>query len=378
MGVATSTGVPRVRLVSLDALRGFDMFWIMGADALGGIAAAMTNGQTGWTRHVAEHLEHVPWAGFHFYDLIFPLFLFIAGVSLVYSLGRAVEEKGRGEAMVRLFQRGLLLYLLGVLYYGGISKGLDAVRWMGVLQRIAIGYVGAGLCFIHLRARGCAVAWVALMVGYWALLRYVPVPGVGAGNFEEGKNLANWIDSQWLPGRKWDGDHDPEGLLSSMTAVASCLLGTFAGRWMRSPRGQGTSLKATGLVGAGLLMLALGWAWSFEFPIIKKIWTSSFVLVAGGWSCLLFALFHWIIDVRGWSGWCRPLVWVGMNPIAVYLAGRLVDFDLLSQRLVGGPVQRMLNGVWPHLGALVVALVGMGFCFLLAWALDRRKLYLRL
>ncbi len=377
MAETPSGGTGRTRLTSLDALRGFDMFWIMGADALGGVAAAMVKDRAEWVRHLADQLEHVPWEGFRFYDLIFPLFVFIAGVSLILSLGRLEREKGKDEALIRLVKRAFLIYLLGVLYYGGWSKGWDQVRWMGVLQRIAISYLGAGFCVIFFKARTCAFITGGLLIGYWALMCFVPVPEFGAGNFDEGKNLANWIDLKFLPGRKWDGTHDPEGLLSNLAAVATCLLGTFAGRWLvRTDKAPAS--KSAGLAVAGVVLLALGFAWSFQFPIIKKIWTSSYVLVAGGWSCLLLALFHWVIDVRGWSGWCRPFVWVGLNPISVYLAANLVSMDNLARRVAGGPLASGLNGWMPHLGDMVLALVGIGWCFLLAWFLDRRKLYIRL
>lgn len=376
--VETSTDAAKpARLMSLDALRGFDMMWIMGADALGGVALAMTEGRNDWVRHLADQLEHVPWEGFHFYDLIFPLFVFIAGVSMVFSVGRTEREKGKDEAFVRLLKRSFLIFLLGVLYYEGWSKGWDQVRWMGVLQRIAISYLGAGFCFIFLKPRTCVAVTVGLLLGYWGLLALVPVPGVGAGNFEEGKNLANWIDREFLPGRKWYGTYDPEGLLSNLPAIATCLLGTFAGRWLqRADRSGGQ--KVVGLAVAGAVMLGLGYAWWPLFPVIKKLWTSSYVLVAGGWSCLLLALFLWLVDVRGWKTWCQPFVWVGLNPIAVYLAANVVNFDNLAQRIAGGQVAGGLNAAVPHLGDLLLAVVGIGWGFLLAWFLNRRKLYLRI
>lgn len=376
--VETSTDAAKpARLMSLDALRGFDMMWIMGADALGGVALAMTEGRNDWVRHLADQLEHVPWEGFHFYDLIFPLFVFIAGVSMVFSVGRTEREKGKDEAFVRLLKRSFLIFLLGVLYYEGWSKGWDQVRWMGVLQRIAISYLGAGFCFIFLKPRTCVAVTVGLLLGYWGLLALVPVPGVGAGNFEEGKNLVNWIDREFLPGRKWDGTHDPEGLLSNLPAIATCLLGTFAGRWLQRGDKSGGQ-KAGALALAGLVLLGLGYAWWPLFPVIKKLWTSSYVLVAGGWSCLLLALFLWVIDVRGWKAWCRPFVWVGLNPIAVYLAANVVSFDNLARRVAGGQVAGGLNAAVPHLGDLLLAVVGIGWGFLLAWFLNRRKLYLRI
>lgn len=178
------------RLVSLDVLRGFDMFWILGMEAVG--AAFYQASQAPWAHFIAEQLDHAAWAGFRFLDLIFPLFVFISGVSLVYSTDKNVAVSGRRGAVLKLLKRALLLYVLGLLCYGGFSKGIDAVRWLGVLQRLALCGLGAGLAYLFLRERGRAILTVGLLLGYWALLALVPVPGVGAGDFAEGRNLTNW------------------------------------------------------------------------------------------------------------------------------------------------------------------------------------------
>ena len=197
------------RLLSLDALRGFDMFWIMGADSLGGALAGMASGPV--THALAEQLDHVAWEGFRFYDLIFPLFVFIAGVSLVFSLGKIVPRYGKDAAFTRLAKRALLLYLLGIFTYGGFSTPFDQIRLLGVLQRIAICYAVTGFLFIFFRPRTLVAVALAILLGYWALLALVPAPGQPAVSFAEGKNIVNWFDSRYLPLRKWDGDHDPEG-----------------------------------------------------------------------------------------------------------------------------------------------------------------------
>jgi predicted acyltransferase len=386
---------PTARLESLDALRGFDMFWIMGADAFGGaLAKAAGLGSEhapaslgGKLFHwFAEQMEHVPWEGFHFYDLIFPLFVFIAGVSGVFSLGKTVEAKGKDAAFVRLFQRSFLLYLLGIFYYGGVGGGWEMVRYVGVLQRIALCYFFAGFLFIYFRPRTLLIVLGALLLGYWALLALVPVPGVGAGNFEEGKNLTNWLDKVLLPGRRWDGDHDPEGLLSTLPAIGSCLLGIFAGLLLQDET-KTPPRKAALLAGAGLALLAAGHLWGLGFPIIKKLWTSSYVLVAGGWSALLLAAFYYVIDIRGWRRWCRPFVWIGLNAITVYLASNLISFSALTQRFTGllataGQPAYGLNAwldAWHPGGAeTLVALLSVLWLVVLAWAMHRRRLYLRL
>jgi len=272
------------RLLSLDALRGFDMFWIVGAEELvRGLEKISGDGLIGL---IAKQLHHKAWAGFHFEDLIFPLFVFIAGVSLVFSLEKTLRQADRRTATLRILRRSALLYFLGILYYGGFSSSLEDIRLLGVLQRIALCYLVSGLLFCYLKPRALMGVCVGLLVGYWALMSFVPVPGFGAGNFAEGAKLANYVDQQYLPLRKHDGDHDPEGLLSTLPAIASCLLGVFAGRLLKNPT-LNDRKKVLQLIAGGLACLAVGWAWHFNFPVIKKIWSSSFVLVAGGYSYLL-------------------------------------------------------------------------------------------
>ncbi len=376
-GLASGHAVPAAEgVMSVDALRGFDMMWIVGADALGHALHGFGGG--GFLTSVALQLDHAPWAGFRFYDLIFPLFVFLIGVSIPFSLGRLVEGGGRGAAMQRIIRRTLLLYLLGLFYYWGMAKGFDQIRWLGVLQRLALCYGFAGLMYVYLRPRGLAGAGVALLAGYWALLTFVPVPGVGPGDYSEGRNLTNWFDKQFLPGFKWDGDHDPEGILSTLPAVASCLLGVFAGNLLK----DGTVApgdKVRRLLIAGVVLLAAGYLWGMRFPIIKKLWTSSFVLVAGGWSALLLAAFYWAIDLRGWRAWAVPFTWIGTNALTIYIVSRLVDFNEVSSRLVGGEIASWLDAhIAPHSSGLVLALTGLALSFLLCRFLYRRQVFLRL
>jgi len=374
------TSGARTRLVSIDALRGFDMLWIMGGDSIGGATAAAL-GEHHW---LAQQLEHVPWEGFRFYDLIFPTFVFLAGVSAVFSLGRIREEHGKDAALVRLIQRSFMIYVLGLFYYGLWSKGFDQIRWMGVLQRIALSYFGAGFFFIFYSTRTLVAVTATLLVGYWAALTFIPVPGFGAGDLAEGHNLTNWFDSRFLPGFKWDKTHDPEGILSTFPAIATGLLGVFAGLVLRDEERR-PSAKTLWLLGYGAALLTAGYAFSWVHPVIKKLWTSSYVLVAAGWSTLALALFYVVIDVQNWRRWCAPLVWVGLNPITIYMACNLIKFDPLAARLVGGPTQTGDLTVWhgvgawnPGWGALLVAVLGIGWGFWLAWLLHRRRIYLRL
>jgi predicted acyltransferase len=383
------------RLVSLDALRGFDMFWIVGGEGL--VHALPKISASPVVSLIDEQMDHKPWQGFAFYDLIFPLFVFIVGVSLVFSLGKTIAQEGRGAALRRLARRTLVLFILGVISYGGFDKTFEDIRLLGVLQRIALCYFFAGLAYCFLTTRGQVLLCASLLVGYWALLTFVPVPGVGAGNFDEGKNLANYLDRLYLPLRNWDGDHDPEGLLSTLPAIATCLLGVFAGTLLKSAS-LASWKKVLWLTAGGLVLTSLGWLWDAQlpvvnkiwtkyvdlglpalswdahFPVIKKIWTSSYVLVAGGYSCLLLAAFYLVIDVWKLQAWAQPFVWIGMNAITIYMAYHLVPFDKIAERFVGGDVNRLLGDYGP----LVHASVVMALTFALCYFLYRRKIFLRL
>jgi predicted acyltransferase len=383
------------RLMSLDALRGFDMFWIVGAEEL--VAGLRKVSDSRLVQGVADQLEHVKWEGFHFEDLIFPMFVFIAGVSLVFSLSRTIEQEGRSRAVWHILRRAVLLYLLGVFSYGGFAGTFEHIRLLGVLQRIALAYLFAGLIFCFFDWRG-RLAWcLVFLIGYWALLEYVPAPvdapqdatknevadkptKVSTSDedvpekFAEGRNLTNWIDKHYLPLRKWDGDHDPEGLLSTIPAIANCLIGVFAGMLLRdSTRDNRT--KVAYLAIAGAAMAAAGWLWSLDFPVIKKIWTSSFVLVACGYSCLLLAAFHLVIEVFGWRKWAMPFVWIGANSITIYMIHNLVDIPKIAHRFIGGELSKDVFGRY---GDLATALVGIAITLAICGFLYRRKIFLRL
>jgi len=373
-GTKTEASSSGHRLESLDALRGFDMFWITGGGLLG--AALRKWGEGTVPESIGKQMVHVAWEGFHFEDLIFPMFVFIAGASIVFSVPKMIERSGTAGAIRRILVRTFILFLLGVFYSGGLARGVEEVRWMGVLQRIALAYCGGSLLFIWLKPRGLIAACITLLLGYWALLKFVPVPGFGAGDYAEGHNLTNYLDKMYLAGRRYDGDHDPEGILSTLPAIASCLLGIFGGLWLQSGASKGR--KVLGLAIAGGVALCLGWAWAPFFPVIKKLWTSSFVLVAAGWSALALSLFYWLIEVRGWRRWATPFVWIGLNPITIYIAGNVIEWPKVAARITGGDLQKWLNeSVHIAAGDLLTAIIAVSFSFLLAWFLHRRRIYLR-
>ena len=263
--------------------------------------------------------------------------------------------------------------MIGIISYGGLSSSVEKIRLLGVLQRIALCYLFAGLAFCFLKTRGQVILCAALLVGYWALMTFVPVPGVGAGSFWEGKNLANYLDEQYLPWRKWDGTHDPEGLLSTLPAIATCLLGVFAGTLLKNAS-VSDAKKVLWLTGGGITLAVLGWLWDEQFPVIKKIWTSSYVLVAGGYSCLLLAAFFLVVDVWKFQKWAQPFIWIGVNPLTIYMAHNLIDFNAIARRFVGGDVNQLLG----RYGQLAIASVVVAMSLWLCYFLYRRKIFLRL
>lgn len=415
------------RLMSLDALRGFDMFWIIGAESLVWALNRMTPSKP--VQFLTRQLEHVEWEGFRFYDLIFPLFVFIAGVSLVFSLNRITAQAGRGTAVKRVIRRSILLFVLGIIYYGGLSSAWPDIRLMGVLNRIALAYLFSGLLYCFLKPRALAIVAVLILLGYWAALALIPVRDIrldkqylaslaeqsgdsrGAallrepgnpsaiknsaawatavrlfnnttnrvtGRFEKGLNLANHFDFKYLPGRKYDVFYDPEGILSTFPAVVTCLLGVFAGLLL-SDSAVNSLRKVTLLIACGVGATLLGWMWNPLFPVIKKIWTSSYVLVAGGYSAVLLGLFYLVVDVLKLQGWCQPFVWIGMNSITVYMAANFIGgFRRLASRLVGGDVQMYLNEhVLRGTGDMLVSIVGLLLMFWFVNFLYRKRIFLR-
>ena len=379
---AAAAPVPR-RLVSLDALRGLSFVGILGGDAIARSLGEMSDGKgdvlSSVGAFISSQFSHVEWEGFCFYDLIFPLFVFITGVSIVFSVGQQLKREGSRAAHLRVLRRSVLLFALGVLYYGGMSNHWPDIRLVGVLQRIAVCYLFASLLFLNFQLRGLIAAFVLLLGGYWALMTFVPVPGIGAGSFVMDANLANWIDFNFLPGMKWDVTRDPEGLLSTIPAIGSCLLGVFAGLVLGERRLEPRQ-KSLRLVGAGLVMMAAGYLWALQFPVIKQIWTSSFVLVAGGWSAVLLGVFHQLIDVWGWRKWSTVLVWIGSNAIVLYMLGNVMNYyETFATRFVGGDVADFLDRyMTPGTGHLFAAAGGLATAITVASYLYRHKIFVRI
>lgn len=361
------------RLYSLDALRGFDMFWIMGAEEIFHSLARIT-GLPLWIT-ISEQLTHPDWNGFHFYDLIFPLFLFLAGVATPYSVGRELEKgKSRKALLVRVIKRGLILVLLGIVYNNGLRlrESFDAYRFCSVLARIGLAYMFANIIYLYTRRTGQMIWFGALLIGYWLLLKFTAAPGYPAGDLSMEGNFASYIDRSILPGRLYLKIHDPEGLVSLIPSVGTALLGIMTGTLLRNGT-ESKQKKALYMAVAGIICLLAGQIWNLDFPINKNLWTSSFVMYVGGWSLLLLAAFYYIIDVLGYTRWAFFFKVIGMNSILIYISGRFIDWEYTS------------NGFFRWLfqltGEPYDAVVKAGCFVLVQWAflyfLYRKKTFLR-
>jgi predicted acyltransferase len=359
-------------LESIDALRGFDMFWIIGGDVL----LKAWAGWAGWPPPalVNEQLEHVPWEGFRFYDLIFPLFLFLVGVVIPFSQAKLLRAgETRVAAYRRIARRTALLFALGLLANGVLQFDFANLRVAGVLQRIAVCYGIAALIVLHTGVRGQVLITAAILLGYWALLALVPAPGSAPGDYSIEGNLPGYVDRHYLPGKilpQYYGFGDNEGILSTIPAVATTLLGALAGHWLRAVRSS--AVRVLGLALAGVLGVALGTVWGVWFPVIKNLWTSSFVLVAGGWSLLLLAAFHGVIDVLGFRRWAFFFTVIGANAILIYVLPEFIDFPRIADFFFGGVVRHSGSFAPVAKAAGVVAVE-----WVLLLVLYRNRIFLR-
>jgi predicted acyltransferase len=365
-GIAKTT-----RLASLDALRGLDMFWIIGGNSVAqALVKASGNSRLDW---IPEQLQHVPWDGFHFIDLIFPLFLFMIGVAIPYSLAKRRE---RGDSLAKIYGhlviRVVLLMVFGMMVNGSLLT-YDPAKFeltYSVLQMLALGYLVAAILFLHLRLSGQVVATLAMLIGYWALLAFVPGPGHEIGKFREGCNLGDWI-TESLVG-KWRG-MQIGWILGILGHASTAMLGVFAGQLLRSSQHPERKLAWMTALGVSCIALGVFWSgwvaqwfpgvwlfgsnwsdWPVWFPIIKVRWTSSYVLYAGGWSYLLLALSYLVIDVWGWRRWAIPFMAIGTNSIFAYLSWQLCNsaFRRVSEVFLGG--------LGPYVGPWQEAIVSAG------------------
>jgi predicted acyltransferase len=356
------------RLTSLDAFRGFT------------IAAMMLVNNPGDGEHTYAPLEHADWNGWTFTDLVFPFFLWIAGVAMTLSFARRVEQGGkRRDLFLHTLRRAALIFLIGFLLNLIPRFDFAHVRIPGVLQRIAICYLLAALIFLLTGLRGQIIAAGCLLAGYWMLMTLVPVPGYGPGILEKQGNFAQYIDGMVLSGHMWVSTKtwDPEGIVSTLPAIATVLFGIFAGHILRAR--QTAAEKTAWLFTLGAALLLAGAVLSPLLPINKGLWTSTYSLFMAGMASTAFAVCYWLIDVQGWKRWARPLVIYGMNPIVVFAGAGLLG-KTLAMTGAGRAIFRTVYQPFPdpYIASLLYALTIVALFFGLSWFLYKRNWIVRL
>jgi predicted acyltransferase len=377
---APQAGVMR-RLVSLDVARGITIAFMI----------LVNNGGSG--RYSYRQLEHSPWNGWTLTDLVFPSFLFIAGISIVFSTESRLA-RGESKASLRLhtLKRSVVLFLFGLVVNGFPLFHLSTLRIYGVLQRIAICFLLASLLYLwNNRAWLPASLTVVALLGYWVLMRWAPIPGIGIPTrdvalLDPNLNWVAYVDRMIFPGRLYEKVRDPEGLLSNIPAMGTILLGILTGIWLRRPKSLTT--KASGLLAASITGLVLGKVWNIWFPINKKLWTSSYVLFAAGCTLLLLAICFYAVEIKRWTrGWTYPWLVFGSNAIAAYMVSELLAGGISTILLHDGDKTRNLQEwiyyhwffplINPSFGSLMYAITFVLVCFLPVLLLYRKKIFIK-
>lgn len=370
-------------MISLDILRGITIGFMI-----------MVNNNGDWG-HSWWFMEHSEWNGLTPTDLVFPTFLFVVGVSLVFSFASRLERHATRSSLMRhVVQRAAIIFLLGLLFNALPFFPIHDLRIYGVLQRIALCYLAVGLFYIWKPGvRGLAVLTAVCLIGYWILMRWVPVPGFGIPGrdiplLDPNANLAAWLDRHLMAGSHlYEKTRDPEGLLSTMPALATTLLGILTGIWLRTRRSMES--KALGLAAFAIGCLATGYVWSIWFPLNKKLWTSSYVLVSAGWSLCAFAILFWCVEVKGWRGrWTWPWLVLGMNAIAAYCFAELLGICFWAIRWYpGGKLMNPQLFIFNHffipvgniyLASFLYAVWYALICFIPMWLLYRKRIFLKI
>lgn len=320
------------RLYSLDALRGFDMFWIIGAEDIVHGLAKVTHSLF-WENFSAQ-LIHPEWNGFTMYDLIFPLFIFLAGVSTPFSVGKALDEGvSKNVLLKRVVKRGIILFVLGVIYNNGLTfRPLAEIRFSSVLGRIGIAYMLANIIYLYAKQRWLIIWFSALLIGYYLILKFMSAPGFAPGDLTIEGNFASYVDRMVLPGKLSMGIHDTVGFFNNIPAIGNALAGIIVGIFLKRTH-ISRKEKALYLLASGLISLVIAQIWNLDFPINKNLWSSSFVMQTVGCSLLFFAIFYYVIDVLGYKKWAFAFQVIGVNSILIYLSEKFIEWEYTAKKI---------------------------------------------
>lgn len=368
-------GSTSTRLVSLDAFRGLTIAGMI-----------LVNNPGSWA-HIYAPLRHAEWHGWTPTDLVFPYFLFIVGVAIPFSFRRRLEAGADSSDLMRhVVRRCLILIALGIAMRAIPAFDWSSMRLYGVLQRIGLVYLAAAAAYLYLDQRGRALTGAALLIGYWAAMMLIPVPGYGAGDLGPEGNLAAWIDRMVMPGRLWQNTWDPEGLLSTFPAIVTSLLGIVTGEWLQGR--QSAEAKTRGMLIGGVALTLAGLGWGLAFPINKNLWTSSYVLFTAGTALLVLSVMYWLIDVRRLRGaWHTWMVVYGMNAIAVFVASGMLTKTMGRIRIGGDQGASLYTWIYETVfrswagdinGSLAFALSYVAFWLGMMWILHARRIYIKI
>lgn len=362
--------VSKDRVISVDALRGFDMVWIIGGKKVfKGLDEACNTPLTNW---IFSQLDHAEWYGFTFYDIIMPLFLYLVGISMVYSTRKRLSaDPSRSSLWKHITIRVVLLWILGMAVQGKLlTYDIDQIKfYSNTLQAIAAGYLIASVIILYLPIVYQIVATLGLMLVYWLVFAFVPVPGVGAGLYTPDGNIAIYIDKLIL-GAFQDGT-TYTWLLSSLNFGATTMLGVFTGYLLQSQKKPLD--KFYRLTAAGVILILLSYIWMPFHPMVKHLWTGSFVLFSGGICLLLLAGFYFVIDVLEYRKWSKFFVVIGSNAIAAYVSASIFDYRLIARVFVGG-LEKYVGPWYPF----VLALGGFTVLYLILHYLHKNKIYIKI
>lgn len=359
------------RLISLDAFRGFT------------VAAMIMVNFPGDEGNVFFTLRHTVWNGLSFTDHVAPFFLFIIGVSICFAFNEKVNSHApKGALYKKIIFRSLKIFAVGMFLNAMPDFDLQNLRWTGTLHRIAIVYLLTAILFLHTNRKQQAWICLILLLGYWVVMMTIPTPGEGRVLLEPGRNLAAWIDTQFLPGKMWQKTWDPEGIMSTFPCIASCLLGVLAGHLLLSP--LPASLKINYLMSAGVVLAIAGYFIGLCFPVNENLWTSSFVLVTGGFAALVLGAIYFVADILGHNKWCFPGIVFGVNAIAAYVLGDLLALVFYLLPIHGQTINQhtvaalVTIGLAPNLASLGYALFFVGIVYIPVYLLYRKRIFIKL